>query len=156
MSTAEADIVVDFDPDTMADEAIQSGITFLEARQSGGYRVVVDNTTYGKDSNFVWNRGNVIYAADIVAYNFRQQLEDIYVGKKNTVKPAEVIGTAASILEQFKAQGITVSTSDAPNGYKDLSVRIDGNIIYVTVTIKIVEGIDFVLSDITVQRATQG
>jgi hypothetical protein len=154
MSTAEADIVIDFDPDTMTDEAIQAGITFLESRQGGGFRVVVDNTTYGRDGNFVWNRGNVIYAADIVAINLRNQLEDIYVGRKNTVKVAEIASTAASILETLRAQGVLVATPDAPTGFKDLSVRLEGNTIYVTVTIKIVEGIDFILSDITVQRAT--
>lgn len=154
MSTAEADIVIDFDPDLQGDDAIQSGITFMEARQTGGFRIVVDNTTYGRDGNFVWNRGHVIYAADIVAYNFRQQLEDIYVGKKNTVKAAEVAGTASSILNTFLAQGITVSTKDAPNGYHSLQVRIEGNTIYISVTIKIVEGLDFVLSEITIQRAT--
>lgn len=154
MSTAEADINIDFDPDTMTDEAIQAGITFLESRQGGGFRIVVDNTTYGRDGNFVWNRGNVIYAADIVAINLRNQLEDIYVGRKNTVKMAEVASTAASILETLRAQGILVATPDAPTGFKDLSVRLEGNTIYVTVTIKIVEGIDFILSDITVQRAT--
>lgn len=156
MATAEADIVIDFDPDTMTDEAIQAGITFLEARQTGGFRVVVDNTTYGRDGNFVWNRGNVIYAADIVAFNFRQQLEDIYVGKKNTIQPAEVASTASSILDQFKAQGITVGTADAPSGYKNLTVRIEGNTIYISVIIKIVEGVDFVFSELTIQRATQG
>jgi hypothetical protein len=58
-------------------------------------------------------------------------------------------------LATFLAQGITVSTTDAPNGYKQLSCRIDGNTIYVSVVVKLVEGIDFVLSDITVQRAQQ-
>ena len=155
MSTPEADIVIDFDPDLQGDEAIQSGITFMENRQGGGYRIVVDNTTYGKDGNFVWNRGNVIYAADVVAFNFRQGLEDVYVGQKNTVTNAEVAGTAASILSGFRTQGITVSTPDAPEGYKNLQVTVSGNVINVSVTIKIVEGIDFILADITIQRAQQ-
>lgn len=155
MTTAEADIVVDFDPDTQYDDAIQSGLTFLEAPQTGGFRVVVDNTTYGVDDNWVYNRSNVIYAADIVAFNFRNTMELRYVGVKNTVRAAEVKSTAESVLTTFLSQGITVSTGDAPNGYKDLSVRIEGNTIYISVTVKLVEGIDFVLSDITLQRATQ-
>jgi hypothetical protein len=155
MSTPEADIVIDFDPDTMYEDAIQNGITFLEAPTTGGFRVVVDNTTYGVDDNWVWNRGNVIYAADIVAYNFRNTMERRYVGVKNTVRAAEVKSTAESVLATFLAQGITVSTGDAQNGFKDLSVRIEGNTIYITVTIKLVEGIDFVLNEITIQRATQ-
>jgi hypothetical protein len=155
MSTPEADIVVGFDPDTQYDDAILSGLTFMEAPRTGGFRVVVDNTTYGIDDNWVYNRANVLYASDIVAYNFRNIMENRYVGVKNTILAAEVKGTAESVLATFLAQGITVSTDDAPQGFKDLSVRIDGSTIYITVTIKLVEGIDFILADITLQRATQ-
>jgi hypothetical protein len=154
MSTPDADIVVDFDPDLQTDEAIQAGLTFLENPQTGGFRTVVDNTTYGRDGNFVWNRGNVIYAADIVAFNFRNSLEAVFVGKKNTVSVADIAGVAGSILNGFLTQGITVSTPDAPQGFKNLVVRLEGNTIYVEVTIKIVEGIDFILSEITIQRAS--
>ena len=154
MSTPDANIVTDFDPDLQTDEAIQAGLTFLENPQTGGFRTVVDNTTYGRDGNFVFNRGNVIYAADIVAFNFRNSLEAVYVGKKNTVSVADIAGVASTILNGFLTQGITVSTPDAPQGFKNLVVRLEGNTIFVEVTIKIVEGIDFILSEITIQRAT--
>ena len=117
--------------------------------------MVVDNTTYGRDPNFVFNRANVLYAADIVAFNFRNAMEVAFVGKKNTISVADVAATAQTALSTFLAQGIIVSTPDAPNGYKNLIVRIEGNIIRIEVTIKLVEGIDFVLSDINIQRATQ-
>jgi hypothetical protein len=153
MSTAEADIVIDFDPDTMYDDAIQNGVTFWEAPQTGGFRLVVDNTTYGRDGNWVYNRGNVLYAADVLAFDFRSQLENIYVGVKNTLSAAEVKSTCESILATYLAQGITVSTSDAKNGFKQLVVQINGNTINVSVVVKLVEGIDFILADITLQRA---
>lgn len=156
MSTADEDIVIDFDPDLQTDEAIQAGLTFLEAPQTGGFRIVVDNTTYGIDNNFVFNRGNVLYAADIVAFNFRNALESRFVGRKNTITVADVTGFATSVLSNFLAQGIIVSTPDAPQGFKNLVARIEGNTINVEVTIKIVEGIDFVLADINIQRAVQG
>lgn len=155
MSTAEQNIVIDFDPDTQYDDAIQAGITFWEAPQTGGFRLVVDNTTYGKDGNWVYNRGNVLYAADILAYDFRSQLENIYVGLKNTVSAAEIKSTCEAILATYLAQGITVSTSDAKNGFKQLVVQINGNTVNVSVVVKLVEGIDFVLADITLQRASQ-
>jgi hypothetical protein len=155
MSTAEQDIAADFDPDTMYDEAIQSGITFWERPQTGGFRLVLDNTTYGKDGNWVYNRAHVLYAADVLAFDFRNQLENIYVGVKNTVNAAEVKSTCESILSTYLAQGITVSTADAKNGFKQLVVQINGNTINVSVVVKLVEGIDFVLADITLQRASQ-
>lgn len=156
MSTAEADIVIDFDPDLQYDDAIKSGLTFWEAPQTGGFRLVVDNTTYGKDSNWVYNRGHVLYAADVIAYDFRSQLENIYVGLKNTVSAAEIKSTCESILGTYLAQGITVSTEDAKNGFKQLVVQVNGNTVNVSVVVKLVEGIDFVLADIKLQRAQSG
>jgi hypothetical protein len=117
--------------------------------------MVVDNTTYGKDANWVYNRGNVLYAADVLAFDLRTQLENIYVGTKNTVSAAEVKSTVESILATYLAQGITVSTADAKNGFKQLVVQINGNVINISVVVKLVEGIDFVLADITLQRAQQ-
>jgi hypothetical protein len=155
MSTPEADIVVDFDPDTQYDDAIANALTFWEAPQTGGIRLVVDNTTYNKDGNWVYNRANVLYAADVLAYDFRNQLENIYVGLKNTVSAAEIKSTCEAILTTYLAQGITVSTSDAKNGFKQLVVQVNGNTVNVSVVVKLVEGIDFVLADITLQRASQ-
>jgi hypothetical protein len=153
MSVAEEDVVIDFNPNTDADIAIQSGIAFFEAPQLGGIRCVLDNTTYQKDGNWVYNRGNVLYASDILAFDFRNQMENLYVGKKNTVKASEVKSTASTVLDTYLAQGITVSSNSAPNGYKDLIVSINGNTINISVTVVLVEGIDFVLSDITITRA---
>lgn len=152
MSTAEEDVVIDFNPATDVEAAIQNGITFLEAPQSGGIRCVVDNTTYQKDSNWVYNRANVMYAADVLSFDFRNQLENIFVGQKNTIKASEVKSVAASILATFLAQGITVATDEAPNGYKQLSVSVNGNVITINTIVVLVEGIDFILNDITVTR----
>jgi hypothetical protein len=154
MSTADASIVEDFNPDTQYDDAIRNGITFLEHPQTGGFRVVVDNTTYGRDGNWVYNRAHVLYAADVLEYDFRTQLQSIYVGVKNTVSAAEIAQTCESILATYLAQGLTVSTPDAKAGYKQLIVQVDGNVVNVGVTVKLVEGIDFVLSKISLQRAT--
>jgi hypothetical protein len=155
MSTAEENIVLDFDPDTQYDNAIQSGITFWEAPQTGGFRLLLDNTTYGKDGNWVYNRANVLYAADVLAFDFRNQLENIYIGLKNTVSAAEIKSTCESILSTYLAQGITVSADDAKGGYKQLVVKVNGNTVNISVVVKLVEGIDFVLADISLQRATQ-
>lgn len=156
MTTADASIVEDFNPATMYDDAIRNGITFLERPQNGGFRVVVDNTTYGRDGNWVYNRGNVLYAADVLEYDFRNQLQDIYVGVKNNVTATEIAATCQSILATYLAQGITVSTPDAKGGYKQLVVQISGNTVNVSVIVKLVEGIDFVLTSLSFQRAVTG
>lgn len=153
MSVADVSIVEDFDPDTQYEDAIRNGLTFLEHPQSGGFRVVVDNTTYGRDGNWVYNRAHVLYAADVLEYDFRTQLQNIYVGVKNTVSAAEIAQTCESILGTYLAQGLTVSTSDAKQGFKQLIVQLTGNTVEVNVTVKLVEGIDFILTTINLQRA---
>ena len=152
MSTPEEDIAIDFNPNAQYEQAISGGLTFMENPQSGGIRIVVDSTTYQKDSNWVYNRGNVLYAADVLAFDFRNQLENIFVGQKNNIQASEVKSVAASILATFLAQGITVSTAEAKNGYKKLDVTISGNVINITAIVVLVEGIDFILSDITITR----
>jgi hypothetical protein len=87
-------------------------------------------------------------------YELRRQLEAIYVGLKNTITAVEVKSTVQSIMDRFLNQGITVQSDDAPNGYKDLVVRIEGNTIYIDLIAKLVEGIDFILVDLTIQRKT--
>jgi hypothetical protein len=146
-------IIEDFNPRTQYDDAIQAGIFFLERPQSGGFRVVCDNTTYGTDANWLWNRGNVIYAAFVLMKDFRRQIEDVYVGVKNTVSAAEVRSTCDSVLRTYLGQGITVATADAPGGYKNLAVRIEGNTIYIDVTVILVEGIEWIISGFTITRA---
>jgi hypothetical protein len=152
MSTPEASIVLDFNPNAQYDQAIAGGITFMENPQSGGIRIVLDNTTYQKDGNWVLNRGNVLYAADVLAYDFRNQLENIFIGQKNNIQGSEIKSVAASILATFLAQGITVSTPAAKNGYKNLDVTISGNVVTISVVVVLVEGIDFILSNITLTR----
>lgn len=155
LSTPPQNIVLDFNPATQYDDAIQNGVTFWQAPQTGGFRLAVDNTTYLTDGNWVYNRASVLYAADVLAYDFRNQLENIYVGVKNNVGASEIKNTCESILSSYLAQGITVSTSDAKNGYKSLVVQINGNTVNISVTVKLVEGIDFVLATISLQRASQ-
>ena len=153
MLTADDAIVEDFNPRTQYEDAIQSGITFLERPTSGGFRVVCDNTTYGVDDNWVWNRGNVIYAAFVLMKDFRRQLENIYIGLKNTISAAEVESTCDTVLRTYLAQGITVSVPGAVNGFRGLSVKIVGNTIYIYVTIILVEGIEWILTDFKITRA---
>jgi len=136
----------DFDPATEYDSAIENGLLFAEQPDDGGFRIVVGNTTYAQDSSFVYNRISVMYAADTVAYNLRQQLERIFVGVNSAIADAESIkNTCVAILNTFLEAGIIKGddTNDG-KGYKNLIVRLEGNIAYVDVTITPAQGIDFI------------
>jgi hypothetical protein len=154
MITAAENIVQDFDPDTQYEDAIKAGVCFLERPQTGGFRLLLDSTCYGVDDNWLWNRANSIYAGDVAAYNFRNRMENIYIGKKNTVTVGEVTSTADSILREYLAQGITVASAGASVGYKDLVIKKVGNTFNISVTLILVEGIDFCLVEFTLARAS--
>lgn len=147
----------DFNPKTQAELAIDKGLLPLEAVDSGGFRVVVHNSTYSKDANFVFNRPHVLAAADTVAFNLRSQLEAIFVGEKARTGSAEAIkNTVVSIMSRFLDDELIVG-DDTNNGlgWKDLFVSISGNVATVEVTITPVQGIDFILNKITLDNIRQ-
>jgi hypothetical protein len=142
---------------TQVDLAIDAGLLAMEESDNGGFRVVVHNTTYGIDANFVWNRVSVIEAADYVAYNLRQQLEAIFVGNKAATGTAQAIkNTIISIMDSFLRANIIVGddTNDGL-GFKNLLVTLNGNTAIVDITITPVQGVDFILNRITLDNIRQ-
>lgn len=147
----------DFDPKSNVDAAIDNGILFTEQPDQGGFRIVVGNTTYGRDANFVFNRISVLYASDTVAFNLRQQLEAIFVGVRSVLADAQSIkNTTISILNTFNDAGLIVG-DDTNNGtgFKNLNVTVEGNVARIDVTITPVQGIDFILPTIVLDNIQQ-
>jgi len=145
-----------WDPKLDFSELIDGGITFIENVDSGGYRIVVGNTTYGKDSNFVWNRISVVEVGGYVSYDLRTALENEFTGTKAKT------GTATAILNFIKARmtqylnsNIIVADDDAPLGYENLSVVVNGNTAVINSTIFPVQGIDFILPTFYLDSAVQ-
>lgn len=147
----------DYNSKTQVSLAIQAGLLPLEERDSGGFRVVVHNSTYSTDANFVFNRPSVLEAADTVAFNLREQLEAIFVGDKVRTTTAQAIkNTVVAIMSTFLNDEIIVGDdTNGGLGYKDLFVTINGNTATVDVTITPVQGIDFILNTITLDNITQ-
>lgn len=146
----------DFDPIVDYDEAIIGGATFVEP-VSGGFRVVVDNTTYGKDDSFIWNRGSVIEAAFYVAKSSRVLMDTLFIGQKaaggaDTSIAASLKTVLRNHLRDLKGDNILGYSDDAPDGFVEdtFSVRVEGNTAYISVEIKPIQGLDFILIDFTV------
>jgi len=147
----------DYNSKTQIDLAIEAGLLPLEQADSGGFRVVVHNTTYGVDPNFVFNRVSVLEAADYVAYNLRQQLEAIFVGNKAATGTAQAIRNAViAIMDSFlRADIIVGDDTNGGKGFKDLLVSLSGNTALIDITITPVQGVDFILSRITLDNIRQ-
>jgi hypothetical protein len=147
----------DYNSKTQVDTAIVAGLTPLEERDTGGFRVVVGNTTYGVDANFVFNRVSVLEAADFVAFNLRQQLEAIYTGTKAATGTAEaILNTVVSIMTSFLNANIIVGDDTNEGlGFKNLTVKLEGNTAIIDITVTPVQGIDFILARITLDDIRQ-
>lgn len=147
----------DYNSKTQVDLAIKAGLTPLEALDTGGFRVVVGNTTYGVDANFVFNRVSVVEAADTVAYNLRQQLEAIFTGDKARTGTAQAIkNSVIAIMSTFlRAELIVGDDTNDKLGWKDLTVVVNGNTAEIDITITPVQGIDFILASITLDNIKQ-
>lgn len=146
-----------YNPKTQVDLAIDAGLLPLEERDQGGFRVVVHNSTYTSDANFVFNRPSVLEAADTVSYNLRQQLESIFTGEKARTGSAEAIkNTVIAIMSEFLREEIIVGDdTNSGLGWKDLTVTITGNTAFVDITITPVQGIDFILATLTLDNIRQ-
>lgn len=143
----------DFNPGLDFDAAIDAGVLFME-KASGGNRWVVDNTTYGIDDSFVYNRGSVMAAAQYVAVNLRQTAEQVFVGRKVSNGAASSIkNVLRNKLREMNDPSVNIitSSSDAPEGFREdtFVVTIQGNTAKVQVEFKPVQGLDFIFLDFT-------
>lgn len=147
----------DYNPLVDFDEALDAGVTSLEP-ESGSFRVMCDNTTYGVDANFVFNRGSVIEAAQYIAKTVRKDAELTFVGKKNAVITASAIKSRirTKLRELFGAR-ITSPSEDAPEGFREdtFIVQVTGNTAEVQVEVKPVQGLDFIFITFTLGETRQ-
>lgn len=147
----------DYDPLIDYDAAIDAGVTTSEPA-AGSFRWMIDNTTYGQDDNFVFNRGSVVEAAQYIAKTVRADAEAAFVGRKNSVVTAPSIKNRirSKLVELFKGK-ITSPSEDAPQGFVEETfvVTVVGNTAEVQVEVKPVQGLDFVLITFTLGETRQ-
>ena len=65
----------------ITEDALKSGILFLERVETGGFRWVSDQTTYAVDNNFVFNSIQAVYVSDLMALTLIQTFDRLVVGK---------------------------------------------------------------------------
>jgi hypothetical protein len=131
------------DPSDVSD-ALNAGLLFLENSKKGP-RWVSDQTTYGFDTNFVYNSLQTTYIADIIDLTFTQDAENAFVGKSL----ADIdLGVVASFVtneaDQFKKLKLITSSDDAPLGYKNVTLSEAGPVLSIAVEFKPSSSIYFV------------
>jgi hypothetical protein len=148
----------DYNPqnDTHVEEALVAGL--LPARKSltGGFVFDSDQTTYTKDANFVFNSIQAMYAADIIALSTAQRMEGAFVGQSVAdVSAAIGLSFLEGIMADFLRLKLIAASDDAPKGFKNARIKINGGSMIVEVEVKLAGAIYFIPISFLVSPVTQ-
>jgi hypothetical protein len=147
----------DFDSGSPSDveQALLSGLLILQASIAGN-KWVSDQTTYGYDTNFVYNSLQAVYAADVVSLDLAQSFQNTFVGQSLAdVSASSGLAFLSSKMDQYYKLKLITGSSDAPAGYKNAKVSISGPTMSVSVEIKLATTLYFVAIQFVVSEVQQ-
>lgn len=126
------------------EDALDAGLLFL-TQDTAGNRWVSDQTTYGFDTNFVYNSIQATYCSDILALDLADAFQKAFVGKSLAdVDAATAKSFLAQKMDGYKKIKLIAASDDAPLGYKNDKIQISGPEMDVSVEIKLATAIYFI------------
>ena len=136
--------------------AILSGMTPIEPISTGGYRFVTDQTMYTLDSNFVFNSLQAVYIADLMAISLKEAFDRQVVGQSVAdITANAALGFLDAQMFNFKRLRWTSASDDAPKGYKNAVVKINGGVMTISLEAKLAGLIYFVPITLALSEVTQ-
>jgi hypothetical protein len=142
--------------DTQVEEALNAGLLPLRRASTGGWYWVSDQTTYGKDSNFVFNSIQATYVADIIALTTAQRMETAFVGQSVAdVSAALALAFLETIMDDFRRLKLIAPSDDAPKGFRNAKIKISGTAMIVSLEVKLAGSIYFIPISFLVSQVTQ-
>jgi hypothetical protein len=148
----------DFDPedDDKEESALQAGLLPIKQDETGLLFFVSDQTTYGKDNNFVYNSIQAVYGSDVIAITTAQQLDKAITGQSVAdISAGFVLAALGSIMENLRRLKLIAASSDAPNGYKNEKVTLTGGVVKVSFEAKFAGAVYFVPISISLSQVQQ-
>ena len=148
----------DFDDqdDNAVTSALLAGLLTVRQQEDGSWQFVSDQTTYGADSNFVFNSVQATYANDLIGSTTASRMEKAFKGQS----VADVSATLAlafldAIMADLMRLKLIAPSTGAPRGYKSAKIQILGPVMLVEVTVFLAGAIYFVPISFLVQQVTQ-
>lgn len=134
------------------EDALLAGLLILQ-RETAGSKWVSDQTTYGFDTNFVYNSLQATYLADIVAADLSDSLQRAFVGQSFAdVDAATALAFIATKMEEYRRIKAITADDEAPLGYRNAKVSISGPTMFVSVEIKLSTTIYFIPIELTISQ----
>lgn len=147
--------------DSQVEDALKAGLLPTRQHDNGSWYFVSDQTSYSRDSNFVYNSFQAVYVADTIAMTAAQRMEDQFAGESVAdVSAAAALTFLEGIMADFLRLKLIAPSDDAPLGFKNASVVISGPAMVVNIEVKLAGAIyfiplSFLVSQVS-QTATQG
>jgi hypothetical protein len=132
--------------DTDMETALLAGLLPAKIPDDGtGFVWASDQTTYGKDNNFVYNSIQAVYVADIIALTTSQRMERMFVGQSVAdISAALALTSLESIMDDLRRLKLIAASDDAPRGFKNARIQISGTALLVSIEVKLAGLIYFV------------
>jgi len=134
------------------EKALEAGLFVLQDVGQGP-EWISDQTTYGLDTNFVYNSLQAVYLADRLAIDFSDSVERRFKGKSLAdIDGGTVISFVQDKMEEYKRIKMIAASDDAVLGYKNLKIRIRGPILEISIEIKLATAIYFIPLNINISQ----
>jgi hypothetical protein len=147
-----------FDPeaDTDVATAIDSGLLVLGANEEGGFKTIIDQTTWVRDDNFVFNSVGNVYNKNVLLVGFFQRMQKLFNGRSvaDVGAGAALTGAEQYLKDAFAAKLIAAS-DQYPPGYGKLKVRLAPPAMFFSATAVLSTGILFEVVDLQIVPANQ-
>jgi len=147
----------DYDSGSPGDtsEALSAGLLPLYT-DIGGPKWVSDQTTYGIDSNFVWNSIQAVYDANLIAKDLKVSFTNAFVGQSL----ADVSAASASAFLTQKMAGymqlkLIAPSNGAPLGFNNAKITIVAPTMTVAVNIYLATAIYFIPISFSISAVEQ-
>jgi len=134
------------------EDALLGGLLILQ-NDTAGVKWVSDQTTYGFDTNFVYNSMQAVYLADIVALDLSDALQRAFVGQSLAdVDSATALAFIASKMDEYRRVKAITADDQAPLGYRNAKVSISGPTMSVSLEIKLSTTIYFIPIELSISQ----
>jgi len=145
----------DQDPDAI-DKALLAGLLTIYKDEDGDLVYASDQTTYGRDNNFVFNSIQAQYSADRIQLTTQKLMQAAFVGQSLAdISASQALLVLDSIMTQLFTLKLIAFSSDAPNGYKNAVINIAGPLMNVTFEAKEATSLYFININFTISQITQ-
>lgn len=148
----------DFNPldQSQVEDALTNGLLVGQTSNTGGFSWISDQTTYIKDSNFVFNSIQAMYVADTIALTCAQRMEKAFVGKSVAdITASVVLAFLKAVMQDFLRLKLISASDDAPSGFKNAIVNINGPVVTVNFEAKLAGAIYFIPITFAISQVSQ-